>query len=151
MTHAPAAATREVHDVESACAVLREGGGRVSAARRAILEVLHDADAPLTADDVARRAARALDVPSTYRNLDRLGRAGLVRHVHLGHGPGRYVWAARPHLTYAHCEGCETTVTVDPARLAAWRDEVLAAVGIRPDLDHFALVGRCATCLANPL
>ena len=37
----------------------------------------------------------ASDLGSVYRNLEALERAGLVRHVHAGHGAGRYALATQ--------------------------------------------------------
>ena len=41
------------------------------------------------------RPAARCDLASVYRNLETLEDAGLVRHMHLGHGPGLYAPAAR--------------------------------------------------------
>ena len=65
---------------------VRAHGLRVSTARRLVLEALMDAGEPRTAEQLAGDA----DLASTYRNLETLETIGLVRHVHLGHGPGRY-------------------------------------------------------------
>ena len=65
---------------------VRAHGMRVSSARRYVLDALLNADQPLTAEEIAAGA----DIASTYRNLETLETIGIVRHVHLGHGPGRY-------------------------------------------------------------
>src|ERR1700710_2375475 len=41
------------------------------------------------ADGLGGRVPRS-DAASTYRNLETLEDLGLVRHMHLGHGAGRY-------------------------------------------------------------
>ena len=74
---------------------VRSHGMRVSTARRSVLEALLAAERPLTADEIAGDA----DLASTYRNLETLESIGIVRHVHLGHGPGRYeLTRPRPRL-----------------------------------------------------
>ena len=70
---------------------VRAHGLRVSTARRLVLQALMNAGEPQTAEQLASEA----DLASTYRNLETLEAIGLVRHVHLGHGPGRYE-LARP-------------------------------------------------------
>ena len=87
MPDSPLSTPRAVPDLEGALAVLREHGSRVSTTRRALLSALFAAPGPLSVEDLARAATPTLDVPSTYRNLERLEDVGLVRHVHLGHGP----------------------------------------------------------------
>ena len=76
----------------SALGVLRARGMRISLARRGVLEALYDADRPVTAEELAGRVPDS-DLASVHRNLAVLEEIGLVRHVHLGHGAGRYVLA----------------------------------------------------------
>jgi len=57
------------------------------------------------------RAAAALRSGLGYRNLETLEEVGLVRHVHLGHGPGLYALAAPEH-EYLVCESCHAVRTV---------------------------------------
>src|SRR6185436_11498510 len=78
-------------DLDAATAVVRARGLRLSTARRLVLEALYDADGPLTAEQLAGE----MDVASVYRNLETLEELGLVRHFHLGHGPGLYPRAVR--------------------------------------------------------
>ena len=81
----------EAETPAAAAAALRGRGLRVSAARRELLEALFAADRPLSAEELAGDG----DVASAYRNLEVLEAVGLVRHVHLGHGPGLYHPAGR--------------------------------------------------------
>ena len=46
----------------------------------------------MSAETLARRLPHC-DLGSVYRNLEALEAIGLVRHVHLGHGPGMYALA----------------------------------------------------------
>src|SRR4051794_19599530 len=98
MTPARTAHPRRVATLDGAVAALRAGGLRVSAARRLVLEALFAAEGPATveelADGVGGRVPRS-DVASAYRNLETLEELGLVRHMHPGPGPGRYVLARR--------------------------------------------------------
>jgi Fur family ferric uptake transcriptional regulator len=128
----------------AAAAVLRERGLRVSAARRELLDALFAADRPLSAEELAGDG----DVASAYRNLEVLEQLGLVAHVHLGHGPGRYQPAGRPRA-YALCESCGEVSALPPAALEAVHEAVLAAVGLRPRFAHFPIAGLCARCVAQ--
>ena len=81
-----------------------------------------------------------------YRNLDTLEDAGLVHHVHLGHGPGRYAPAAGAHAGYAACEDCGRHVVLDPGALAIVGEAVREACGFAAGFTHFPIIGRCADC-----
>ena len=90
-------------DLDSAVNALRARGLRVSAARRLVLEALYSAPAPVTADQIAHGLAGRLprsDLASVYRNLETLEEVGLIRHFHLGHGPGLYAPSSAAGLMY---------------------------------------------------
>ena len=120
---------------------VRAHGLRVSNARRSVLEALLDADRPLTAEEVANGA----DVASVYRNLETLEQIGIVRHVHLGHGPGRYALAARSG-GWATCEACGRSTRLAPAALAEIREAIMTTTGFDAGFGHFPIVGRCPEC-----
>jgi Fur family ferric uptake transcriptional regulator len=130
----------------AAVVALRTRGMRVSGPRRALLEALYEAADPLTAEELAGE----LDLASVYRNLDALEAVGLVRHVHVGHGPGMYALSARRDRGYAACEGCGRHAALGAAALAAVRDAVRAATGFSSDFSHFPIVGLCPDCAVEP-
>jgi Fur family ferric uptake transcriptional regulator len=121
---------------------VRSHGMRVSGARRHVLHALLAAEEPLTAEQIAAGA----DVASVYRNLDVLETIGVVRHVHLGHGPGRYTLADRSG-GWASCEACGRAAALDPDALTRIQDAVRATTGFDATFGHFPIVGRCPDCI----
>jgi len=74
-----------------ALALMRERGLRATSARRLVIEALLAADGPMSAEQIAEGVGGRVscsDIGSVYRNLQALQHIGLIRHVHLGHGPG---------------------------------------------------------------
>lgn len=137
-------------DVETATAVLRDAGHRVTAARRTVIEALFAADAPVTAEEVADGLGGRLprsDVASVYRSLELLEQLGLASHVHLGHGPGRYARAGRERREYVICDACGAYEEVDPRQLDGVREAVRVAFGYEARFTHFPIVGLCPECL----
>ena len=148
MTRAGLPTTVGARDVATAVNAIRARGLRLSAARRVLLEVLYGAERPLSAEEIAAGNDGRLppsDLASVYRNLERLEELGLVRHVHLGHGPGRYLPASAP-WEFAVCEGCGDFAAVEPERLRHARDAVRKAIGFDVRFSHFPLVGTCPSC-----
>ena len=92
MTVAHLAPALRAPSLASALGALRARGMRVSTARRQVLAELYTAEGPVSAEALAERLPGS-DLASVYRNLVVLEEVGLVRHVHLGHGPGRYALA----------------------------------------------------------
>jgi Fur family ferric uptake transcriptional regulator len=147
MTRAGVAVAPGARDVATAVNALRARGLRLSSARRVLLEVLYGAERPISAEEIAAGGGRLppSDLASVYRNLERLEELGLVRHVHLGHGPGRYL-PTGVDWEFVVCDGCSAFVAVDPARLQRARDAVLEATGYEARFAHFPVVGTCAAC-----
>jgi Fur family ferric uptake transcriptional regulator len=137
--------------VEEAVEALRERDLRVSAARRLVLETLYSAEGPLPAERIAEGLEGRLprsDLASVYRNLETLEEVGLVRHVHLGHGPGLYALAAPEH-EYLVCESCHAVRSVAHEELDAVRAQVREQFGFEARFAHFPLVGLCPDCIAD--
>jgi len=133
----------------AALGALRARGLRVSAARRLALEALYRADGPVTAEQIAGGLGGELpssDLASVYRNLETLEAVGLVRHVHLGHGPGRYALSGSEPREHAVCERCGHARAVAPETLDPVRDAVRRATGWEARFSHFPLVGLCPDC-----
>jgi Fur family ferric uptake transcriptional regulator len=136
-------------DLESAMAAIRARGLRLSAARRLVLEALFAADGPVTAEQVADgiggRVPRS-DLASVYRNLETLEGLGLVRHVHLGHGPGLYELTRDGEREYLVCDRCGALRSVSPAALDGVRAVIRSSFGFEVRFTHFPIVGVCPGC-----
>ena len=146
MTIAPDTPALPCTDVAAAVAVLRGRGLRLSTARRLVLEALFAAEGPVSAEYVARRLR--VDLSSVYRNLELLESHGLVRHVHLGHGPGLYVLRGDGEQEYLYCEQCGAVRTLGPRVLDSVREDIQRQFGYEARFTHFPIVGTCSACLA---
>jgi Fe2+ or Zn2+ uptake regulation protein len=128
---------------------LRADGLRVTAPRRAICQALaRNHDLHLTATTLHGAAEEALgsaiDISTVYRTIDALEQAGLLHHVHLGHGPA--VLHLSDHVEHHHltCEVCGRTVDIPIDDLQSLTDAVAKRHGFTIDSAHFALIGRCS-------
>jgi Fur family ferric uptake transcriptional regulator len=148
MTLAPDAPALACRTVEDAVAVLRDRGLRLSTARRLVLEALFAADGPVSAELVSRRLR--LDLSSVYRNLELLESHGLVRHVHLGHGPGLYALRSHGEREYLYCERCGAVRALPPEELDLVREQVRQRFGYEAHFTHFPIVGTCPDCSLQP-
>lgn len=139
---------------EDLLSALRGQGMRITAPRRAICAALaRHHNTHLTVDDLHRYAEQdartRLDRSTVYRTIEALESAGLVTHMHLGHGAAVYHLAEEAHHHHLLCENCGSTTTVDDADF----DDMLALVtertGFVVNSHHFAMPGRCAECAAD--
>ncbi len=134
--------------IEQAIDAVRRRGMRLSTARRLVLEALFAAEGPVSASHLAH--ALSIDESSVYRNLDVLERHGLIRHVHLGHGPGLYVLVGRHEVEYLYCERCAKVTVVPPEQLDSTRRQIREQFGHHARFTHFAIVGLCQQCAQRP-
>ena len=133
-----------VDRLTDALSLLREQRVRLTGSRQAVLRVLFADTTLRTAEEIA--LAAYVDLASAYRNLETLEQLGIVRHVHLGHGPGLYARAGLAELEHAVCESCGSHRSVPAGELQAARDAIYAATGITARFSHFPVVGRCEAC-----
>ncbi len=123
---------------------VREGGGRITKARRMLLDDLFHAEMRVTADELAERHDD-IDLATVYRSLSHFESVGVVEHVHLGHGPAAYRWAGMRTVA-AVCDGCGAVTDIPSSELDDLDDRLAQRYGLRLSLGHFALAVRCDRC-----
>lgn len=149
MANAPRRPPLGLRDLEDATVAVRQAGGRLTAARRTVLEALFAATRPVSAEEIADGLGGHVpttDPASVYRNLEWLEEIGIVRHVHLGHGPGLYTLAGDADREHLVCERCRRVTSVDSSTLAKARAEIRRAAGFDAHFDHFPIHGLCPDC-----
>ena len=134
---------------------LRAAGQRATPARRAVLEVLADAEAGaehLRAEDVVARAAAArpgVHRATVYRALEALAEAGLVVHTHTAKGATVHHLAGGGEHAHVQCRSCGRLEDVPAAALAELARHLDAERGFALDAGHVALLGTCRACRAE--
>lgn len=141
----------DVHDV--AAKQLTVIGLRYTSNRRALIDALEDANAPLSIPDLMR-AMPAASQSSIYRNLTDLTNAGVVARVQ-----GTDEWArfelddaiTGHHHHHIMCESCGEVLDIDmPESLEHQLDTTLATLaekcGYKITHHRVDLVGRCPNC-----
>jgi Fur family ferric uptake transcriptional regulator len=123
---------------------VRDGGGRLTKARRVLLEDLYDAGGRITAEELAERHDD-IDLATVYRSLAHFEDVGVIEHVHLGHGPAAYRWAGSRTIA-AVCEGCGAVTDIPAEELDTLAARLHEHYHLRLSLGHFALSVRCPHC-----
>lgn len=131
---------------------LRKAGYRLTAARRAVIQVLEQTVTPLSPHDVWRRGQRlqpALGLASVYRFLDLLEDLALVRRIYGLDGSQGYIAASPGHKHTILCRACRQAVefsgTEDLQELVA---RVQQQTGYRVEGHLLQLSGLCPACQA---
>jgi Fur family ferric uptake transcriptional regulator len=143
----------DAQDTDAVLALLRAGGGRATATRRATIDVILAADAEhLSAEEIVARVRRATpDVAEStiYRTLAALEELGVVTHVHLGHGPSIY-HAAGPAHQHLVCRVCGRVTEIPAAELDDLAARLQTSYGFAIEPLHFAIQGTCRPCRGGP-
>ncbi|MBA3604559.1 MAG: transcriptional repressor [Actinomycetota bacterium] len=147
MTAPTATRTSGPAGVAEAILLLHRRGWRVTKARSALLDDLHAAPGRVTADELIQRHPDA-DPATIYRSLAQFEAAGILEHVHLGHGPAAYRWVGARTFTVV-CDGCGRTSEIPRRDVASFVAAIERRHGFAVDLGHFALSGHCADCTAT--
>jgi Fur family ferric uptake transcriptional regulator len=132
-------------------------GERVTAARRAVIEVLDGTTEHLTADEIAVHATRSapgVHRATVYRALTTLGEIGIVSHTHVAGSATIYHLTTPgqdPTADHAHvqCTSCSRIIDIDESALAPLERTLRKDIGFRVDVHHAAFLGTCADCLAS--
>jgi Fe2+ or Zn2+ uptake regulation protein len=136
---------------------LNSDGQRYTENRRALVQVLREAEAPLTIPQIVERR-RTLATSSVYRNLDLLERAQVVQRVVTNDEWARFELAediTGHHHHHLVCDGCGLVLDFElTSRFERSIDEHLEAVaqehGFVPHLHRLDLVGLCRDCALPP-
>jgi Fur family transcriptional regulator, ferric uptake regulator len=136
----------DVRDVEDVADLVRKAGGRLTGARRAVVEALFAAKDPVSAEEIVDALGGNVDPASVYRNLERLEELGVVRHVHVGHGAGVYGLARGRERDYLVCERCGRVSEIEPTKLEQVREDIRKVSGYEPRFSHFPIHGLCRRC-----
>jgi Fur family ferric uptake transcriptional regulator len=146
MTVAPDSKPLQFSDIDDVAAALRRAGSRLTTPRRLVLEALFAARGLVTAEQIAAGARVPLDLTSVYRNLETLERLGVVRHVHVGHGPSVYGLVSEGEREFLVCEVCGKVVAADTEQLDRVRAVIRDEFGFEARFTHFPIHGRCTDC-----
>jgi len=138
-------------DAEAILDRLRASGGRITSARRALVNALFEHGGHPTAEDLtAIVQAQHPDVAQStiYRILDDLEQLGEVHHTHLGHGPAVYhlAEAAHPHVV---CEDCGHAEELDRETFNELARRLAKEQGFVISAGHFAVTGQCQKCASR--
>ena len=135
--------------VEAVLTKLRGSGGRITAGRRAIVELLTTRkDQHLSAETLIEEVrARLPDLAEStiYRTLAALEEIGVISHVHLGHGPATIHLAEDDHR-HLVCSRCNAVIAVPATIGDDLATEIKRKYGFAIEAEHFALTGQCAEC-----
>jgi Fe2+ or Zn2+ uptake regulation protein len=128
---------------------LSQRGYKLTRQRKAVIEVMTQADTRLTAADVLAKAQREypdLGLTTVYRTLEILEQMGAIRRVHLEDGCEAFAPTSIEHGHYLICANCQTTIEFEGCDLTGMLARIADQTGFTIEQHWLELVGRCPRC-----
>ncbi len=127
-------------------------GLRITDQRRAIAELLEEAEEHLNADQVfelAQKRDPGIHRATVYRTLNTLKKMGLIDELDLMHVSGdRHFYEVRPSMFHIHlvCTQCGDVAEPDGPFWEELKNRVLRETGFRPEAVRMEMGGVCSNC-----
>jgi Fe2+ or Zn2+ uptake regulation protein len=126
-------------------------GGRMTGARRIILEVIAASHEHLTADDIVARSQRhdrAINPSTVYRTLAFLKTHGLIKSRYFDQDNHREVFEPTPNTEHYHftCSQCGAVIEFESRYVASLRRQLQDEYGVAVARACLCLTGLCASC-----
>ena len=120
--------------------------------RMKIAEILYQAEAPLTAEEIlasARKDYPAMALTTVYRNLEAMEQKRVVNKMMYNDGIARFEYVNKRH-THRHflvCMGCNLTIPLDDCPISAIEKTVYEKDGFTVTGHNLEIYGYCKHCL----
>ncbi len=129
---------------------LKASGHRITAQRLLVLTALARKRSHVSVDEILHDVQRSypfIDVATVYRTLQWLKDLHLVTELDIG-GAARFELNDPEIAPHHHmvCQVCGEAFNLPPEYLAEFQSTLKREFGFEPDVAHFAIGGRCATC-----
>lgn len=129
--------------------ILQDSGYRLTAPRRALVEIIANSPCalgPLDLYDLARRQHPGIGLVTVYRTLEKLEEMDLIQRVHLPDGCHRYLRAMDGHQHILLCTLCGKVEFFEGDDLSPLFNKIAARSGYLIQEHWLQLFGVCASC-----
>jgi Fur family ferric uptake transcriptional regulator len=132
----------------SCLATLKEKGLKLTPQRRLIVEIIHDAEAHLTAEDIisyVEKKMPGVNKSTIYRTLELLEETGCVfKSISGDHSI--YHHAEEGHHHHLVCRKCSKTMDCNETLFVPVENLLAEKYGFRTSFKHVVISGLCEEC-----
>jgi Fur family ferric uptake transcriptional regulator len=140
----------QTHDHCNAAETLQDAGLSRTAQRAAVLEIIIQADGPLSAAEILTRTdpKQKINKVTIYRILSSFKERRIIRELPTDQGMNLYEMACRHNPVHPHffCKTCRTMSCLPPLTLSQAMDWFSGSGDDRIDDVHVHLNGICRQC-----
>ena len=129
---------------------LRQESCKLTAPRRAILEVLEKATRPLSNLEIHRRLPQgAGDLATVYRSVQLLERLDVVKRFYIGDGVARFALIDEQHHGHQHhlvCTRCASMVEIGDCVVRQLEQRIVSQSKFKAVTHRLEFFGICPSC-----
>jgi len=129
--------------------ILAKIGCKNTKSRKAVIEVLENAENPLSAEDIflcIKKQGSSVNLSTVYRTLDLMESKSVVNTIVMMDGKARYELTVDGHRHHLVCTNCHKSVPIDFCPLENMEKDI----GMRSDFDitghKIEIYGICPNC-----
>ena len=129
--------------------ILTRKGCKNTKSRRAVIEVLENAQMPLSVEDIfikVKEAGNGTNLSTVYRILELMENMRLVNKTIFGDGKSRYELSVDGHRHHLICTNCSKTVPIEGCPLAQLEKDVGNKTKFHITGHRLELYGLCPKC-----
>jgi Fur family ferric uptake transcriptional regulator len=136
---------------KAARSVLQKVGFKATPGRVALLEVLYQAERPLSAEALIKKIKSDVDRATIYRSLKAFQKAGLVRQVYLHTDRAYYESVPKTEHHHVVCTECRAVRDIEGCGFHVTVQSILSAVKdfVAIQEHSFEVFGICKTCASR--
>ena len=137
---------------EKAADAIREAGGRMTAQRQHILDLLEGTSERLDAEGLfeqARQRDPAISLATVYRTLSTLESVGLIRQQYISKDHERKYYEPVSDAYYFTCRECHRVIGFQSEHIAALKQELQERYGLGDIHVCTCVDGLCPSCQAK--
>lgn len=132
----------------SCLSILKKKGLRLTPQRRLIVDIIHDSDEHITAEDIiscVQSKMPGVNKSTIYRTLEVLEEAGCVCK---GQSGDRFIYhsAEEGHHHHLECQKCGRMIDCDENLFLPVKKSLEENYGFRVDFKHMVVKGVCSCC-----
>lgn len=123
-------------------------GLKYTKSRNLVYELIREAKAPLTADDIflrLREKGKAPSLSTVYRNLEAFAGKGIVARADVGFGAA-YEPMREGHRHHLVCKGCKKVVPIDGCPMEAYEKDLERKTDFNITEHRLEVFGWCPKC-----
>ena len=132
----------------SCLVTLKEKGLKLTPQRRLIVDIIHDAEEHITAEDIISKVQKKMPgvkKSTIYRTLDILEAAGCVYKSEAG-DHSIYHHAEEGHHHHLVCRKCGKTISCNENLFEPLEKNLKQKYGFQVNFKHMVINGLCETC-----